>query len=241
MIELLGVGVPGDGGRWLVRGVCAHIGRGVLTTVVAGSRAQSGALLDALAGRLIPREGRVWVNRTPLMRETAGRVRAAVADVGRATSDAEHGSVLWNILVADGHSLAGLLRFPRRGEREAACRALERVGLGRRARHPMLALTPPERLRVELARALAWRATVVVLRDVDSAVGPDDVTALLDEARAIARAERIVAVASLASHARPCADGDHVLVLDEGRLVFDGHARELTDAQISPRWGAIAP
>lgn len=241
MIELLGVGVPAGGGRWLLRGVCARIDRGLLSTVVAASSAQSTALLDALAGRLIPSEGRVWVNRQPLMRETAGRIRATVADVGRATPCAQHRSVLWNTLVTEGHSLAGLLRFPRRGEREAALRALERVGLARRARQPMLALTPAEHLRVGLARALAWRATAVVLRDVDSAVGPDDVAPLLDLARALARAERIVVVASLASCARARAAADHVLVLDEGLLVFDGHVRELAEEQASRRPGAIAP
>jgi ABC-type phosphate/phosphonate transport system ATPase subunit len=160
------------------------------------------------------------------MRETAARIRATVADLGRATVYAQGRSVLWNTLVADGHSLAGLLRLPRRGEREAALHALERVGVAQRARQPMLALTPAERVRVGLARALAWRATAVVLREVDSAVGPDDVAPLLDLARALAR----VHVAA-----------DRVIVLDEGLLVFDGYARELTEEHVSRRLRAIAP
>jgi ABC-type phosphate/phosphonate transport system ATPase subunit len=221
--------------------VRARIERGMLTAVVARTAAQSTALLDSVAGRLIPNEGRVWVNRQPLMRETAGRVRATVIDVGRATPYAQRRSVFWNTLVAGGHSLAGLLRFPRRAEREAALRALERVGLARHERQPLLALTPGEWLRVGLARALARRATAVVLRDVESAVGPDDVAPLLDLARALARSERIVVVASLASPVRARAGADRVLALADGLLVFDGHARELPEEQVSRPLGAIAP
>ena len=227
MIELLGVGVAAAGGRWLLRGVCARLDRGLLTTVVAGSPAQSAALLDAVSGKLIPNEGRVWVNRQPLMRETAGRIRANVADVGRVAPCREHRSVLWNTLVADGHSLAGLLRLPRRREREAARFALERVGLARHARQPMLALTPVERFRVGLARALAWHATAIVLRDVDSSVRTDEVAPLLDLARAIARAERVVVVASLASEAER---GDRMLAFDDEGLVSDRQASRRLEA-----------
>jgi ABC-type phosphate/phosphonate transport system ATPase subunit len=241
MIELLGVGVPGGGGQWLLRGVCARLDRGLLSAVVARNPAQSTALLDAMTGRLIPREGRVWVNRQPLMRETAGRVRATDADVGGTTAVGQHRAGVGYTLVAGGLSLASLLRFPRRRQREVALGALERVGLARRARQPMLALTPAERVRVGLAHALVRPATAVVLRDIDSTVGPDDVGPLLHLARALARAERMMVVTSLASPPGARAGVDRVLVLAEGRLAFDGHPRELTDEPVGRRLGAVAP
>ena len=80
MIELLGVGIPRDGGGWLVRGICASIRPGELTAVVSRDRLEGQAIFDALTGRSIPVEGRIWVNGVPLMRETAGRVRSRVGE-----------------------------------------------------------------------------------------------------------------------------------------------------------------
>lgn len=241
MIELLGVGVPGGGGQWLLHRVCARVERGLLTAVVARTPAQSAALLDAITGQVIPREGRVWVEGRPLMRETAGRIRALVADVGRATPYSQSRSALWNTLVAPGNPFPGLLRFPRRAKRESALRALDAVGLAGRARQPMSGLTSAERLRVALARALFSKAAAVVLRDVDAALGAHDTAALLALARALARAERIMVVASLASTALARVHADRVIVLADGLLVFEGRALELTDAQVSRRLGAVRP
>jgi ABC-type phosphate/phosphonate transport system ATPase subunit len=240
VIELLGVGVQGGGGQWLLHRVCARLEPGVLTAVVAGTPAQSAALIDAATGLVIPSEGRVWVERRPLMRETAGRIRARVADVTRATPYGLGRSALWNTLIA-GSPLAGLLRFPRRSERESALRALDAVGLGGRAREPMAALTTAERLRVGLARALFRKAAAVVFRDLDAAVGPDDAAALLCLARSLARVERVVAIASLAAPALARAHADRAIVLAEGLLVFEGRAVELADGQVSRRLGAVRP
>jgi ABC-type phosphate/phosphonate transport system ATPase subunit len=240
-IELLGVGVPGGGGRWLLHRVCARVEGGALTAVVARAPAESSTLLDALTGQLIPREGRVWVDHRPLMRETAGRIRALVADVGRTTPFALQRSALWNTLVTPGHHLAGLLRFPRRSERDAALRALEAVGLAGLARRPLSALTLAERLRVALARALSWQVTAIVLRDVDTVLDADDAAALLGVARRLAHAHRIIAIASLASTELAREHADRVILLADGLLVFDGRAPELTDSQVRRRLGAALP
>jgi phosphonate transport system ATP-binding protein len=241
MIELLGVGVPGAGGQWLLHRVCARIDHGVLTAVLARTPAQSAAFLDAVAGNLVPVEGRVWVSRRPLMRETAARIRALAADAGRVSAYSSRRSVLWNTLVTGGHALAGLLRFPRRAGRRAALQALERVGLADRARHPMAALTPGERLRVALARARCSNAAIVVLRDVDTVAAPEEIPALLRLAREAARTERSAVIVSLASPALARAHADRVIALADGLVVFDGPARELTDDQARRPLGALVP
>lgn len=241
MIELLGVGVPGHGGDWLVRRVCVRVERGVLTAVVARTPAHAAALLDAIAGHVIPSEGRVWVDGRPLMRETAGRIRAAVADVGHGTPFRQNRSALWNTLVAPGHAFAGLLRLPRGAERAAALRALSAAGLAGRARQPMSALTSAERLRVLLARARCWKATAVILRDVDAALGAADAAALLSAARALARAERITVVASLASTPLARDHADHAIAVSEGQVVFDGRAADLAGEPLRAAVGAGWP
>jgi ABC-type phosphate/phosphonate transport system ATPase subunit len=155
MMELLGVGLQGPDGQWLLRRGCARVERGMLTALVAPSTAERDALLDAVAGKRLPDEGRVWVARLPLMPETTRRVRALVPEQHLAGRFLTHRSVLWNTLVPRGTALAGLVRFPRRAERRAVVRALEALGLGRRVHDPLAALSSAERAGVGVAERVA--------------------------------------------------------------------------------------
>jgi ABC-type cobalamin/Fe3+-siderophores transport system ATPase subunit len=229
VIELLGIGVLDDRGDWLLHRVCARFEGGELTAVVSTRRETAQALLDALIGRRIPVEGRVWVQRIPLMRETVARVRVLVVDAGPEARFTDYRSVLWNTLVTPRAALMGLLRFPCVAERAAAARALAAVQLDRCWRDAVGTLTPLERARLALARALARRPRALVLRDVDAVLGADDAASLLRLTRGLARDERVPAVASVGSAALARACADRMMVLADGLLVFDGPAIEFND------------
>src|SRR3989442_14633143 len=81
MIELLGVGAPRQDGGWMLHRVCAQFRRGEVTLVVSRLPEERDALLDAVAARIVPEEGRVWVGRVPGSRDTVRRVRGAGAAV----------------------------------------------------------------------------------------------------------------------------------------------------------------
>ena len=220
VIELLGVGAQDARKAWLFRKVCARLQRGTLSAIVAGSPVQTAALLDALIGRRIPDEGRVWVSGVPLMRETRRRIRALV---GEATADAAfvpHRSVLWNTRVTGGTVLAGLLRFPRPAE-QGALGALTAVGLDWCAGDPLVALSPADRLGVAVARSLVRHPAALVLRDVDVTLGRDGAAALLGMMQRLVRSHRLTAVVSLASLEVARTYADRVFVLAHGRLVAD--------------------
>jgi putative ABC transport system ATP-binding protein len=228
VIELLGVGVQDGRRAWLFRKACARFDGGTVSVIVAGSPTPSAALLDAVTGRRLPDEGRVWVTRLPLMRETRGRVRTLVREATPAAVFAANRSVLWNTLVARGTVLAGLMRLPHRGrEQAAALSALAAVGLDRRARDPLATLSPGDRLRVAVARMLARGPAALVLRDVDAALGPEDADAVLRMVRRLVRSHRMAAVVSLASIDLARQHADQVLVLADGVLSADRRAPEL--------------
>jgi ABC-type phosphate/phosphonate transport system ATPase subunit len=229
VVELLGIGVPDERGGWLLHRVCARFECGQLTAVVGAQREAADAFLDALTGRRIPVEGRVWVERIPLMRETAARVRSLVVNAGPDAGFTDHRSVLWNTLVSPRAALMGLLRFPRPAQRAAATRALAAVRLETRWRDRVSALTPLERARLALARALAQRPRALILRDVDAGLSGEDAASLLRLARQLAYDERLAAVASVASAALARACADRIIVLADGLLVFDGPAIAFDD------------
>ena len=142
MIELLGVGVRHRYGGWLVRNVCARLDAGELTLVVSPRPDERRALIEAVAGDRVPDEGRVWVNHVPLLRATARRLRGLCGLVelpGRLVGER---SILWNALAPTRtvRALGGILRLPRRRDRDAVDVALERVGLCGRAHEPAAVL-----------------------------------------------------------------------------------------------------
>jgi hypothetical protein len=81
MLELLGVGLGRRDGSWLVRGVSARIDRSALILVTGGDADARRALLDAIAGEVVPVEGRVWVGGVPVTLTSRRRVRRLVHDV----------------------------------------------------------------------------------------------------------------------------------------------------------------
>lgn len=229
VIELLGVGVADRDGRWLIHHVCAELTAGQVTVVVSRRPEERAAVLDAAAGYRIPVEGRVWVDRIPLMWETKGRVRSLVAEARGDGPLAAHRSLLWNVM-AVRVPLGGLLRLPRRRGREAAARALAAVGLSARARDRAAGLTPPDRVRLHIARALTRGPRGLVLRDLDGPLSLDEGRALMSLVRMLSRTYRLAVVAGIVDPSLAHAGADRVLGIAEGSLVFDGPPARFAEA-----------
>jgi hypothetical protein len=105
VIELLGIGVPRETGGWLFRHVCATLEAGEVTVVVSPDAEARRALLDALTGRRVPDEGRVWVSRAPVMPGSRRRIRRLCGEVDSQTQLARRRSLFWNA-VAPSRDLA---------------------------------------------------------------------------------------------------------------------------------------
>lgn len=241
MIELLGIGVPRGDSGWLLHRVCATLEAGEITAVVSDRPDERRTLLDAIAGRLVPLEGRVWVSGVPLVSGAAGRVRALCGDVDPDATVSGRRSVLWNVLApsSGARALGRLLRLPRRRERAAAFAALERVGLRAHADAPAEMLSPLDRFRLLTARALARRPRHLVVREPDSVLAPADIVGLMALLRGLARSERLGIVVSLADGALAQAIADRVLVLGDGLLLFHGRSEAFGGARAAGRAGAL--
>jgi len=235
MIELLGVGVPHDGDGWWLHRVCARIHRGALTAVVSGQPGERRALLDAVGGRLIPDEGRIWVDGVPVRRDFLSRIHARVREIELTARLHERRSALWYTLVAASarrSSLLGLLPFPRAAERQIAESVLADVELGDRAHVPTERLTPSERVRLAVARVLAQDPEVILAHDVDLVAGPDTGW-LLRTLATVARTRGVTALVGLVALETAREHADRVIVLTRGSLVFDGPPDRLAGEQPS--------
>jgi phosphonate transport system ATP-binding protein len=240
MIELLGIGAPREDGGWRLHRVCATFGRGEVTVVVSNLPEERDALLDAVVARLLPEEGRVWIAHVPVSRDTVRRIRGMVADVDLRARPVEHRSLLWNVLVAGKsgqRALDGLLRLPRKSERLAAHRALERVGLGGRELETASSLGAVDRARLAIAGALVSAPDVLVVREIDGIVDGAEAPSLRAVLQSLARRERLAVLASAGTPVAAIGFADRLVAIADGLLVFDGAPADFSGQRVAWRFG----
>jgi phosphonate transport system ATP-binding protein len=114
-------------------------------------------------------------------------------------------------------------------------KALASAGLGERSHDTAAGLDREERARLALAKALLRRPEHLVAREVDVTLGLPDAERLLERLRAVARADRLSAVASLASLSLARRLADRVVVIADGLLVFDAPPDALTEDEVDWR------
>ena len=198
------------------------------TVALAGpSGAGKTSVLRAIAGLARPASGRVVCDGTPWL-DTRARIdlppeRRDCGYLFQEYALFPHLSAWRNVAYA----------LPREKRRERAQELLERFGLGDRADARPSDLSGGERQRVALARALARQPRALLLDEPLSAL---DARTRGRASRELTSALREAAVpALLVTHdfAEAALLGDRVAVLDAGRIVQEGSARELAEAPAS--------
>ena len=241
MIELLGVGIPRRAGGWVLSRVCATLEAGALTVVLSADAEERRALLDVIAGRRLAAEGRVWIDRVPVMADSLGSVRRLCADIHPTDGLLPRRSVLWNALAVRGRPWALERWLPGvcRRERQTVTVALERVGLRARLGDPVATLSAVDRMRLLVGRALARRPRHLVVRDPDAALPADEIAALLAMLRMAARSDRLSVTVGLAEGTAGRGVADRVLRLREGRLLSHHQPDVLSGASAAQRMAAL--
>jgi branched-chain amino acid transport system ATP-binding protein len=111
---------------------------------------------------------------------------------------------------------------------EVADEVLAEMGLGKRADSPVTSLTIPERKRLEMARALAMRPTVLLLDEVMAGLSPTEIDEALDVVRAVnARGVTIV----LIEHVMRVVVGvcSRAVVLHQGKVLAEGKTADVLE------------
>lgn len=162
------------------------VGRGETVALVGENGAGKSTLIRAIAGARPPDEGSILLDG----RELTGLSPSAAAAAGVAVVHQEL-ALLENLSVRANLALGrerGLLRpLSARGERESCRAALARLGLALDPETPVAALDVARRQLVEIARALAGEAKLLVLDEPTAALTGDEAERLftvMDELRA---------------------------------------------------------
>jgi polar amino acid transport system ATP-binding protein len=119
-------------------------------------------------------------------------------------------------------------KMPRREAEVRAHELLERVGLDGKARSYPHQLSGGQQQRVAIARALMMRPHVMLFDEITSALDPELVGEVLVVMRDLARdGMTMLVVTHEMQFAREV--GDHLVFMDEGRIVEQGQPTEVLD------------
>jgi len=131
-------------------------------------------------------------------------------------------------MTVTGNVLIGaLLRTPDRREAlEQSRRIIERVGLGKVAHILAKNLTVQDRKRLELARSLATRPTLILLDEVMAGLTPKEIDQSLHLLRALR--EEGLAILIIEHVMRAIMNiSDRIVVLDYGKKIAEGGPKEI--------------
>ncbi len=187
--------------------VSFELARGELVAVLGPNGAGKTTLLSAIAGVQPP---------------SAGTVSVAPSEVGWAP---QQPALYSKLTVAENLELfARLARVA--APREAVAAMLEQTGLAERAGEQLGRLSGGNRQRVNVALGLLGDPPVLALDEPSASLDPAQRERLWRFVVGLAAAGRAV-IFSTHNPAEAQRHADRLLVLDEGRLVFDGTSEEL--------------
>lgn len=221
------------GGVVALDGVDLEIAAGEVHALIGENGAGKSTLMKVLSGVERPDDGTMAFENSPWrpVGPVAAR-RGGIAMVHQELALAPHLTVAENILLGSetrGGPLRRFIPLDRRAARAASITALGRLGHGdldpdRRVD----SLSPAARQLVEIARAIASRAKIVVMDEPTSSLGREDAVRLLDLIGRL-RAEGL-SVIYISHHLEETrAVADRYTVLRDGRSVSTGRMDEIDD------------
>lgn len=208
---------------------------GEAVALIGPNGAGKSTLITAILGLVPLTSGQITV-----LGATPAQARRDVAYVPQAdTLDPDFPISVAQVVLMGRYRRIGWLRRPRPADRQAAHRALERVGLAERARHRFGTLSGGQRQRVLLARAIAAEPRLLLLDEPFNGVDAVSEQALLDAIAALKAegAAVIVATHDLALAHLAC---DEVCLLNRRQFGFGPTAATLTPDRLRAAYGGHA-
>jgi branched-chain amino acid transport system ATP-binding protein len=158
------------------------VGEGDTVGIVGPNGAGKTSLFGLISGDLAPGAGEIrFAGRTVTKLDPAGRCRLGIGRTYQVPRPFVDMTVFENVLVAAQQG-AGLRRRP---SYAAAVEALDRTGMSGEANVPAARLGLLQRKRLELARALATKPTLLLLDEVAGGLTDPEVAELVDIVRAV--------------------------------------------------------
>jgi len=148
--------------------------------------------------------------------------------------------VLTNVLVgrlADHGFLSSMAMRFSDAERAIAIRALDRLDLAPQALQRAGTLSGGQQQRVAIARALVQNPRIMLADEPIASLDPGNATRVMEALRTINREDGITVLVNLHTLDTARSYCDRIVAMRDGRVMFDGTARQLTDDVVHDIYG----
>jgi branched-chain amino acid transport system ATP-binding protein len=206
-----------------VSNVTFTVPEGRILALIGPNGAGKTTSFNLIAGVFPPDEGTVTLKGQRLTGLKPNRVCAA--GIGRTFQIVKP----FGHLTVEENVVVGALARERSVEtaRRQARALLERLELADQAQRPARSLTLPDRKRLEVARALATRPTLLLLDEVLAGLRPTEVDRMVEVLRDLNRREGLTILMIEHVMRAVMALSDRVVVLDHGEKIADGSPAEI--------------
>jgi branched-chain amino acid transport system ATP-binding protein len=197
--------------------ISIDVNEGEILGLIGPNGAGKSTLFNLVAGTYRPTSGRIRFLGQDITRlAPAERCKLGIARTFQVVKSFETMTVLENVVVG------ALARFTStRTAREEAYRVLDVTGLTPRAEADARDLTPPEKRRLEVARALATQPKLLLLDEVLTGLTPAEAQQGVELVRKICQlGVTVVMVEHVMEVVMPLVD--RAVVLDLGRVLVEG-------------------
>ncbi len=220
-LEVIGV-EKSFGGNKVLKGISFGVEEGETVGIVGPNGSGKTTLLNVIGGVIRQDRGRVLAfGKDISSRRPSERARLGIGRTFQITRLFSNLTALENVMIAlhYGSSLPAT--------KEKALEILEEVGLSHKAKDRASSLSLAQRKRLELARALALQPRVLLLDEVFAGLNPVSIKEIVDLLKRLREERRITLI--LAEHVLKALFQltERVLVLSEGRLIFDGRPEDM--------------
>jgi branched-chain amino acid transport system ATP-binding protein len=202
--------------------VSLTVGRGEILGLIGPNGAGKSTLFNAIAGAFPIDEGTIRFDGHDITALTGpARCALGIARTFQVPRSFDSMSVVENVLVG------ALTRRPRaHAARIAAHEVLDFVGLGARAEASAGELTPPEKRRLEMARALATEPKLLLLDEVMTGLTPSEAQLGVELIRRVRdQGITVIMVEHVMEIVMPLID--RAVVLELGRVLAEGTPKEI--------------
>jgi polar amino acid transport system ATP-binding protein len=211
----------------VLRGIDLAVALQELVFIIGPSGSGKSTLLRCCNRLEEPTAGSIRVDGVDIMARSTdiNAMRRQIGMVFQSFNLYPHMTAIANVMLA----LHKVLRKPRAEAQLLALAALERVGLGSKARSYPAELSGGQQQRVAIARALALEPKVMLFDEPTSALDPELVGSVLSVMRELKRGGMTMLVVSHEMRfARDAAD--RVIFMDQGAIVEEGPPEQIFSA-----------
>lgn len=214
-----------DAGEHVLRGINFTLEPGTTTAIIGPSGSGKSTILSLIAGLQEPESGQILIDGTDIAALDPATRRAQVSMIFQHPYLFD-GPIRDNILV--GHPSANEQQTQQAIALARVDEIIQRLPHADQTRvgEAGTALSGGERQRVSIARALLKPAPILLIDEATSALDTENETAVTEAIGSDPRARTKVMIAHRLSAIR---NADHVLFIDDGKIVEEGSIAELTE------------